>query len=698
MISNALPKSLQDNPRLDRWLAFLPGGTVRLSVGKVEIGQGILTALAQIAAEELSVGLGRMAVVAGDTERAPDEGMTTGSMSIEMSGASVRLVCAEVAALFRAAAARRLGCAESALAVEDGRFVAGGRPSGLDYWALAGAVSLARDVTARAPARPVAAHRVVGTDAPRLDLPAKLAGGGFLHDMTLPGMRHARVLHPPRAWARLAGVDEAAIARAGAAFVRRGEFAAVVADSEAAAMAALAVARPRWEGGPPLTPAMQEAAWLVGQPATLNRFGATGEPSERERVSARYTRPYISHGTLGPSVAVARCDGARLEVWSHTQGVYPLRRHLAALTGLAEAAIVVHHAQGAGCYGHNGADDAAAEAALLAAMRPGAPVRVQWTREDEFAHEPVGSAMAIDIAAALDASGRPADWTTTIWSAPHTARAHPLTLLAARALAEGPRDGPDFVDPPPEAGGGASRNAIPLYDIPGQRLRVHLVQRPPVRTSALRGLGALPNVFAIEGFLDELAERAGVDPLAYRLALLPDPRARRVLETAAGLGGWARRGAAAAGRGLGLGFARYKNRSAYAAVVAAVEVEREVRLTGLWCAADAGLVINPDGARNQLEGGMIQAASMALKEQVRIGPDGIESRTWGGYPILRFSDIPPIRSVLIDAAEHPPLGMGECTMGPTAAAIGNAVAHALGVRIRDMPLTRERIAAALGAG
>ncbi len=694
MIANTLPKSLQDNPRLDQWISFRAGaGAVHVRAGKIEIGQGIATALAQIAADELDVALSRLALTAGDTDVAPDEGMTTGSMSVEMSGTSLRIVCAEIRVLMLAEAAARLGRPAAGLAVEDGAITEDGAPTGLDYWSLG--VSLDREITGAAPLKPRAAHRLIGTDVPRLDLPAKLNGAGFLHDMVLSGMVHGRVLHPPLIGACLVGVDEGAIARAGASFLRRGDFAAVLAASEAAARAAHAVARPDWQGGRAVTPDMGEAAWLVGKPALHARFREAPRAGG-ERVSATFSRPYISHGTLGPSVAIAQFEGRHLTVWSHTQGVYLLRRHLAALTGLAETAISVRHAQGAGCYGQNGADDAAAEAALLATLRPGAPIRVLWGRADEFTHEPAGTAMSVTIEAALGADGMPADWVTTIWSAPHVARSHFACMLPVQSLPD-PPDDPEHHDPHPDGGGGASRNAIPLYDIPNQTLDVHVVQRPPIRTSALRGLGALPNIFAIEAMLDDLAGRAGIDPVEYRLRLLSDPRARDVLSTAAAMANWAGRGKGGEGRGMGIGLGRYKNRSAYAAVVVEVDVDTEVRLRRIWCAADGGLVINPDGARNQVEGGIIQAASMTLKEAVRLGEEGIASRSWAEYPILRFSEIPEITTKLVDPGDVPPLGMGECTMGPTAAAIGNAVAHALGVRVREMPLTRERIAAALQA-
>jgi nicotinate dehydrogenase subunit B len=329
---------------------------------------------------------------------------------------------------------------------------------------------------------------------------------------------------------------------------------------------------------------------------------------------------------------------------------------------------------------------------------PNRPIRMQWRRVEEFGFEPVSTAQVVTLRAGLDARGRPADWTAEIWAGSHVQRpAMGGNMLGHEALPTPPPDPRPF-EPPEANGGGGTRNALPLYDIPAKRVIHHLVRRTPVRTSSLRGLGALANVFAVECFIDELAERAGTDPVAYRLSILSNPRARAVIERAAALSGWAERGVAGTGRGLGIGFAQYKNRSAYAAVVTEVEVEREVRLRRVWCAGDGGLVISPDGARNQLEGGIVQSASFTLKEQVRFDARGISSLDWDTYPILRFSEVPEITVELIEAADQPSLGMGECTIGPTAAAIGNAVAHALGARVRDLPLTRERIAAALGAG
>jgi CO/xanthine dehydrogenase Mo-binding subunit len=412
-------------------------------------------------------------------------------------------------------------------------------------------------------------------------------------------------------------------------------------------------------------------------------------------VSETYSRPFVAHAALAPSCGLAEFRDGHLSVWSHTQGVYPLRNSIADILGLKREQVTVRHAHGAGCYGHNGADDAALDAAIIAMQIPDACIRVQWRRAEEFGFEPVSTAHMTRLRAALDAEGRPVDWTAEVWAGSHVQR--PVfggTMLAHEALPNPPPP-PKANDPVEANGGGGTRNAFPLYDFGAKRVIHHLALATPVRTSSLRGLGALPNVFALECFVDELAERAGVDPVAYRLSLLSDARARVLIENVAGRCGWAGRGPAGTGRGLGLAWSRYKNKAAYACVAVELEVDQAVSLRRVWCAADAGLVINPDGARNQLEGGIVHAASMTLKEQVTLDGDGITSLDWERYPIMTFSEVPEIEVEIVPNPHLPTLGMGECTFGPTAAAIGNAVAHALGVRVREMPLTRERIAAAL---
>jgi len=698
-----LPASLRDNPQLARWIAFLDDGTVRIATGRVEFGQGIVTALAQIAADELDVPLARVTMLSGDTDEGPNENYTASSQSIEVGGASIRLACAETRARALDYLALRLNCARSELDVKDGAFTRAGAPTGYDYWKVAPSIDWTTPASGAAVPKAVSAHRVVGRSVPRFDLAAKVTGAPiFVHDMRPPGMLHARVLRQPNRGARLLSLDDAAVRRAARGeirFVRLHNFIAFASEDEAALQRA-AVAAPshaRWEGVRDLDPAQGEASWLRGQPSDDRRFGAPEAKPGGRKVEATFSRGYLSHASLAPSCAVAEFRDGRLTIWSHGQGMHPLRNNVAAALGIDPEIVSAHHVQGAGCYGHNGADDCAMDAAIIAMEIPDRPIRVLWTRQDEFGFEPLSSAMTVTLHAHLDDNGRPHDLTTEIWSGTHGQRpgVGGATLLPADALGTPPPLRSPF-DVPEDRGGGATRNGVPLYDIAARRILHHLTVPMPVRTSSLRGLGAIVNVFAIEGFMDDLAVMAGEDPVAYRLSLLAsDPRAQRVLTRCADMCGWNGRGEAGRGKGLGIAVARYKNISAWAAVAAEVEVADHVRVTRVWCAADAGLVINPDGLSNQLEGGIVQATSWALKEQVQLGGDGVRSRDWDSYPVIRFSEVPGIACELVDASEHPPLGVGECTIGPTIGAIGNAVAHALGARIRDLPMTRERIIAAL---
>jgi nicotinate dehydrogenase subunit B len=700
-MSDTLPLSIVNNRRMDRWLSFRPDRTVRLAVGKVEIGQGVLIALSQIAAEELDVAIDRIDILSGDTADAPDEGSTSSSQSIEVSGRSVRLVSAELRARVLGRLAQRLNCAPEDLSVEDGVFLQDGLPTGHDYWNFANVEDFAAEITGSVTPKAPGAYMIVGQPVPRRDLAAKVTGAAFIHDMVRPDLLHARVLRQASRGARLEALNVMAIRRAAGAdirIVRVGDFVAFLGTDETAVQRA-AVAAPAhaiWSGVRVLTPTQQEAAWFRAQPADDRFLGDPGPPPETGSiVSETYSRPYVAHAALAPSCALAEYRDGHLSVWSHTQGVYPLRNSLADILGLKREQVTVRHAQGAGCYGHNGADDAALDAAIVAMQIPDHCIRVQWRREEEFGFEPVSTAHMTRIRAVLDEAGRPLDWTTEIWAGSHVQR--PIfggNMLAHEALPTPPPP-PKPNDPTEANGGGGTRNAFPLYDFPSKRVIHHLALETPVRTSSLRGLGALPNVYALECFMDELAERAGTDPVAYRLSLLSDTRAQRLIETVAERCNWVSRGTISSGRGLGLAWSRYKNKAAYACVAVELEVDQDIALRRIWCAADAGLVINPDGARNQLEGGIVHAASMTLKEQVTLDGDGITSLDWDRYPILRFSEVPEIDTVIIHNPDQPTLGMGECTFGPTAAAIGNALYHALGVRVRDMPLTRERIAAAL---
>jgi nicotinate dehydrogenase subunit B len=409
---------------------------------------------------------------------------------------------------------------------------------------------------------------------------------------------------------------------------------------------------------------------------------------------ARFSRPYLAHGSIGPSCGLALWEGDRLSVWSHTQGVFRLRNEICRSLELAPDQVVVTHVEGAGCYGHNAADDAAYDAVLLARAVPGRPVQVVWSRQDELA-----PAMVVDIRVDVDAGGRATCWQQDVRSNGHAGRpdspgAPPL--LAATHVADGRAEIPSS-DPPPANGGGSGRNAVPLYDIPRLLVRTHRLTTMPLRTSAMRALGAHLNVVAIESVVDELAEAAGEDAVEYRLRMLSDERARAALRAAADRAGWPGP-EPGEGRGLGIAVARYKNRGAWCAAVAEVEAEAAVVVRRLTLAVDVGRAINPDGVEAQIEGGALQALSWTTKERVRFDRRRITSATWEEYPILTFSEVPPVDVVLLDRPDQPSLGAGEASIGPTAAAIVNGLAAAIGVRVRDLPLTPEAVVAAIDAG
>ena len=698
-----LPGNLNTNRRLDRWLRINRDGTVTVFPGKVEIGQGILTALAQIVAEELDVTYERIRLAPADTTYSPDEGMTSGSQSITDGGAALRYAAAEARDLLLQRAAAGLGVSLEQLSVADGVITArsGGK---VTYWDLASDDLLAREATGEIAPKPAAQHTVIGIAVPRRDIPSKVRGApSYVHDLDPPGLLHGRIARPPSYEARLAGVDEAEVrALPGiVAVVRDGSFLGVVAEREEQSLRALTRLKriARWEEST-ILPETTDPRFLLKETTEdqviSEKHDAAAAARAAKTLEAEYTRPYIAHASIGPSCAVARFEGGRYTVWTHSQGIYPLRRDLAGVLGVEEGRIAVIHMDGAGCYGHNGADDAALDAALLARAVPGRPVRVQWTREDEFGWEPYGPAMVVKLKADLDAQGNVVGWTEDIWSNSHSTRPNGLggiNLLAAWHLAQPFKPSPPRN--PPLPGGGSHRNGIPIYEFPNERVTNRLVKRMPVRVSALRALGATANVFAIESFMDELATAAGADPVEFRLRHLKDPRARAVIETVAAKAGW-RKGEKGDGtRGRGIGFARYKNGACYVAVIVEVEAGNEIAVKRAWAAIDAGLVINPDGIANQTEGGIIQTVSWALKEAVQYDRSRILTSNWDNYPILTFEEAPEVEVTLINRPELPPLGAGEGAQGPTAAAIANAIYNALGARLRDMPFTRERVLAAL---
>ena len=677
------PAALTDARRLSQRVHFERDGTVSIASGKVELGQGIATALLQIAAEELDVEISRIRLLPASTAYSPDEGVTSGSLSIQDGGKALREACAKVRRLLLEKAARRFDVPLQELRVEDGTIR--GRDIKVSYWEFAEDEG---EIPGDAPVKPQAAYTVVGASVPRVDLPRKFAGeASYVHDMVIPGMLHARVVRPSKAFKRLLTVPDVP----GVKVVRDGSFLGVLAEREEEAIAAAAKLRAKctWEEGPPVPDDMP--TWLKAHVTEriISKANADAAAKARgvKRLQASYTKPAIAHASIGPSCALARWKGDKLEVWSHTQGIFGLRQDLAKILSMREEDIVVTHVEGAGCYGHNGADDVALDAALLARGANGRPVRLQWMREDEFAWEPYGAAMAFELEAALDDSGRIVSWRHEFWSNGHThrpGRAKLPTLTAAAHLAK-PFEIAPAVNPALPAGG-ADRNCIPIYDFADLLVVNNYVREMPLRSSSLRSLGAFGNVFAIESFMDECAAAVGADPAEFRLKHLTDARGRAVIEKAAEAFRAFRK---TENRGRGIAFAKYKNLGAYCAVVAEVEATHELRVTRLVAAVDVGLPVNPDGVANQIEGGCIQAASWTLKEAYRPGVVG-----WEDYPILKFSEVPRVEVLLLKSSEKS-VGAGECTMGPVAAAVANALYDALGVRVRDLPLTPDRIAAAI---
>jgi CO/xanthine dehydrogenase Mo-binding subunit len=673
-----------------------------ISPGKVEIGQGIVTALAQIAADELDVDIGRVQMVRPSTAASPNEGVTSGSLSVQQSGRAIRHACAEIRQIFLDAASDRLGVGIDALDVKDGTISGPGNVS-TSYWELAAEVSLDRDATPAATPKSSTQRALAGKSVQRVDIPDKVfSHPRFIHDFALPGMLHGRVLRPELSAAKLVNLSEdRARAVAGlVAIVRDGNFTGVISETEDGAEAALKALRKEaiWSSGEALPDEDRLAEWLKAQPSestVIDTKTASGKPVKVRTIRRQYTRPYLAHASIAPSCAIAQWTGERVHVWTHSQGVYFLRADLALVLTLPLENIIVEHMEGAGCYGHNAADDVALDAVLLAKAGGGRPVRVQWSRQDEMTHAPFGAAMAIEIEADLDAHGEIVEWRHRIWSNGHTARpgrAAQPALLAATELAN---PFPRYIatNPSQANGGGADRNSIPLYDFPSWQIECHRLLTMPIRTSALRTLGGQGNVFAIESFIDELASAHGEDPVAFRLRHLSDSRAQDVIRSVARRANW--KPDKHTGRGHGLGFARYKNTGAYCAVVAEIEGAEDVSVKRLTIAVDVGEAINPDGVINQIEGGAIQATSWVLKERVRFDRQRITSNGWASYPILRFSEVPEVQVELIPRPDSEPLGAGEAAHGPVTSAIANAVFDALGVRVRDLPITRDSLIAAM---
>ena len=700
-----LPGSLDKAPYLDAWIGIGGDGAVTVFTGKAELGQGIKTALIQCAAEELDIDPKAITIVTADTERTANEGYTAGSHSMQDSGTAVLHAAAQVRGILIGLAATRLNLPPDQLQAKTGAVVANDGRS-VDYKDLVTGEALHQIATAQSPLKNVKSFKIIGTPMHRVDIPGKVTGAPmYVQDMRPEGMLHARVVRPPNYGAELVAVDIAAVEKLPGVIkvVRDGSFLAVAAQGEFQAIEAMNVLASiaQWRKIAALPEQSTIHQFLGRLPSQDEVIASKGDPSQQgaHLLRATYTRPYLSHGSIGPSCALALWKGDKLTVWTHSQGVYPLRNTLANMLHLKPEQVHCIHTEGSGCYGHNAADDAAADAALIARAVPGRPIRVQWMREQEHGWEPFGPAMASNVSGAIDDQGRIVAWTYDVWSNTHSTRpGGPAgNLLAAQYLAQPFQPPPPSEIPMPEGGG--DRNAIPIYTIPNERVVDHFIPQMPLRVSALRALGAYLNVFAIESFMDELAAAAKIDPVEFRLKHLDDPRARDVVTKAAQEFGWTK-GKRPRGEGHGFAFARYKNLAAYCAVAVEASVEREsgaVRLGRVVAAVDSGQAVNPDGIRNQIEGAIVQSASWTLYEEVTFDRSEITSLDWSRYPIMRFPQVPESVAVhVIDRPGEKFLGTGEAGQGPTAAAIANAIADATGARLRDLPLSTQRIKQAIG--
>ena len=697
---------LKTFPYLDSWLGIDESGRVTVFSGKAELGQGIMTALMQCAAEQLAVDPATVAMVMASTTQTVNEGYTAGSDSMNASGNAILNAASQLRQILLGWAAAELHADPSQLTVAEGVLTApGGQRRG--YGELVRGRSLHIEASGPANLIPPSEYKVIGRAYPRLDIPPKLTGAPvFVQDMRPDRMVHARVVRPPNYGATLISVDTSTVqALPGVVtVVHEGDYLAVVAKGEYQAIIAMRALQQaaRWSVPKALPDKAGIYAALKTMPADAQVIAHRGtggiQPGSR-LLQAAYRRPYVMHGAIGPSCAVALFEGGHTTVWTHSQGVYPLRASIANMLSVPEEAVDCIQVQGSGCYGHNGADDAAADAALIAQAIPGRPVRVQWMREDEHGWEPYGSPMIAEVKASLGADGMIDGWDYELWSMTYMTRPAKSAnnLMPAWYIPAhfGPPQGAEI----PLPSGGGDRNAIPGYTLPNGQVLYHYVKSMPLRVSALRSLGGYFNVFAVESFMDELASAAKTDPVAFRLRHLTDQRAKAVVQLAAEKFGWGSAERLPPGHGRGFAYVRYETVKAYCALAVEVSVDRatgQIRLLRAVAAVDSGNAVNPTGIKTQIQGCIVQAASWTLYESVDYSKTEITSRDWSSYPILRFDAVPESVEVHVINRPHEPfLGTGEAGMGPTPAAIANAVADATGLRLRELPLSPERVTRAM---
>ena len=692
---------------VDSYLAVHADGTVTLFTGKVDIGTGGRIAMRQIVGEELDIPLERIAMIEGDTALTPNQGATAGSYGIARGGTQIRQAAATARQALLAQAAQRLGKPAGDLVVADGVVRAKDGGASVSYGDLIGDQAFNLKIDAKAPLKPSDRFRFIGKPLARPDIPDKVTGlHKYLHDLVLPGMLHARVIHPPALGGTLLSVDEASIASiSGARVIRIQSFLAVVAEREWSAIRAARALKAKWTGGGGLPDYSKEfdamrASQIVRDQEIAKRgdlSALSAPPAGTRTLSASYRWPMQTHGSIGPSCGVADVRADRATVWSSSQNTLGFQETCARLLGLDRQRVRVIYLDGSGSYGPNGADDAAAEAALLS-KATGRPVRVQWSREEEHGLDPKGPAQLLELRAAVDGDGQIAAWETHAWLPLATANLPNIPLLSLDAAGIPQTQG--------RSTGLIYQNVDPPYTMPNLNAVVHWIPDAPLRTSAIRAPGKVANTFAVESFVDELASMARVDPVEFRLRRLTNPRGIEVLRRLAARMGWQPRPsprpadpAAAILRGRGIAYIHYKHDETLVAMGMEVAVERatgRIRVTRVVCAQDCGLMINPDCVQSQLEGNIIQTISRTLHEEVVYDRNRVTTVDWDSYPILTFPEVPMLEFELIQRLDQPPLGVGEAASTPVPAALGNAVFDATGVRLRTVPFRADRVKAALG--
>ena len=697
-----------DPNAVDTFLSVNGDGTVTLYCGKVDLGQGLRIAMRQIAGEELGIGVDKIKYVEGDTALTPDQGRTSGSNGIQRGGMQIRRAAATARAALIALAAQRLNFNSDDLVADGGMVCPKNGGTGIRFADLVAGGNFNLKLDPKAPLKNPATYTLVGKPLPRPDVPAKCTGSyTYMQDFKLPGMVHARVIRPPAIGAKLIAIDESSIKNLpGTSVVRIQDFLAVIADDEWTAVRGATTLRAQWSewSGLPAqdklvatlrakTDLTDEMLVSRGQPVG-NRDGALSR-------SASYFWPMQSHGSIGPSCAVADVNKEEASVWTASQGAHGNRKTFARFLRLPEDQVRLIYLEGAGCYGMNGHEDAAADAAILS-QAIGRPVRVQWSRQDEHGWDPKGPPQLLDISGVVDSSGRIREWRTEMWL-PQTTKGLPDIPLLGPAAAG--LDDVRGLQP-----GLISQNTDPPYAADKVEVLAHWLKDTPLRPAPIRSPGKPANCFAVESFTDELAAAAGLDPIEFRLRGLDDKRGVEAIKRAAALMNWQSRpspgsgknagNSAAVMRGRGFAYVHYKHSESYVAMGMDVAVERasgRIKVERVACAFDCGQIINPDGARAQVEGSILQTLSRVLMEEVQFDQSRVTSVDWNSYPILRFSDVPQIEIALIDRQAEPPVGAGEAACTTVGAALANAVFDATGARLRTVPFTPERVKAALGA-